>query len=58
MKMKAYEHKLSTAEREAAYHLADTIKKGVAEVDKARLEQHPVGRSAEEFLSEMQKGMV
>ena len=52
--MAAYEQKLTLKEKEAAYRLVDTIKKGVADVHTAIREHKPLGRSADEFLEEMQ----
>ena len=51
--MAAYEQKLTPKEKEAAYHLADNIKKGVADVHTAICEHRPLGRNADEFLEEM-----
>lgn len=54
-KMAAYEQNLTVAEREAAYQLADKIKKGVDDVQNAVCEHRPLGRSAEDFLLEIQQ---
>jgi hypothetical protein len=55
VKMAAYEQNLTVAEREAAYQLADKIKKGVDDVQNAVCEHRPLGRSAEDFLLEIQQ---
>ena len=52
-RMNAYERKLTVAKREAAHHLADTIRKGVADVHVAIQNNKPVGRNADDFLKEM-----
>ena len=54
-RMAIYEKGLSVADRDAAYHLADKIKKGVADVQRAVREHQSLGRSAEDFLLELQQ---
>ena len=51
--MTAYEQKLTVMEKEAAHHLADTIKRGITDVHIAIRENKALGRSADEFLEEM-----
>lgn len=52
-RMKAYEKGLSAKERESAHQLADAVKKGVREVEKAARQGKHVGRNANDFLTEM-----
>ena len=51
--MKSFEETLSTEERKAAYRLAESVKKGLKEVDVAAREGGHVGRNADEFLCEL-----
>lgn len=52
--MKAYEQTLTDDQRSAAYEFADIVKTRVAEVEQASKEGRRVGRSAKDFLHELQ----
>lgn len=52
--MQEYEQTLSEEQRSAAYEYVDIVKKRVAEVEQASREGRRVGRSAKDFLKELQ----
>lgn len=52
--MKAYEQTLTDDQRSAAYEFADIVKTRVAEVEQASKEGRRVGRSAKDFLHDLQ----
>ena len=52
--MKAYERSLTSEQRKAAYEFADTVKQRVADVEKASADGRKVGRSAFDFLQELE----
>lgn len=52
--MKAYEQTLTDEQRSAAYEFVDIVKKRMADVEKASREDRRVGRSAKDFLRELQ----
>ena len=56
--MKAYEQTLTDEQRRAAYEYVDIVKKRVAEVEQASKEGRRIGRSAKDFLQELQNKNV
>jgi len=52
--MKAYEKNLTAEQRGAAYEFVDIVKTRAAEVEKASREGRRIGRSAKDFLRELQ----
>ena len=52
--MLAYEQSLTEEQRSTTYEFVDKVKTMVAEVEKASREGHHVGRSAKDFLCELQ----
>lgn len=52
--MKAYEQSLTDEQRSAAYEFVDIVKTRAAEVEQASKEGRRVGRSAKDFLHELQ----
>lgn len=52
--MKAYEKSLTDEQRSAAYEFVDIVKNRAAEVDQASRDGRHVGRSAKDFLRELQ----
>ena len=52
--MKAYEQTLTDDQRSAAYEFVDIVKTRVTEVEQASREGRRVGRSARDFLLELQ----
>ena len=52
--MKAYEQSLTDEQRSAAFEFVDIVKERVAEVELASKEGRRVGRSAKDFLRELQ----
>lgn len=52
--MKAYEQTLTEEQRRAAYEFVDVVKKRVSEVEQASREGRRIGRSAHDFLRELQ----
>ena len=56
--MKAYEQSLTDEQRSAAYEFVDIVKARVAEVEQASREGQRVGRSAKDFLRELQTESV
>ena len=53
--MRAYEQQLSLDTQKSAYQLVDKIKKAVQDVRQAASKHTHVGRSADDFLSELEK---
>lgn len=56
--MKAYEQSLTDEQRCSAYEFVDIVKTRVAEVEQASREGLRVGRSAKDFLRELQADKV
>jgi hypothetical protein len=52
--MRAYEQTLTDEQRGAAYEFVEAVKTRVAEVEKASREGRKIGRSAKDFLRELQ----
>ena len=52
--MKAYEQSLTDGQRSAAYEFVNIVKTRVTEVEQASREGRRVGRSAKDFLRELQ----
>ena len=56
--MRVYEQQLSLDTQKSAYQLVDKIKKAVQDVRQAASKHTHVGRSADDFLSELEQEEV